>query len=259
MKNLFAAGCSFTAGHWPAGNPPAHCTRPANDFFTQEYKNYQITVRDHGVYAWPWLLQSEFNCVINAASAGGSMNRIFRNTLAFLDAVKYELDDWIFVIQSTIANRTEYIDSYNRHEWKKINFSQLFNNDDHFAAPPRSWDYLVQLVDPVKQAYHQLQLILSLTSILDNHNVKYVITGMSDTNYYPDVILQNFGDTLYKDNKTLANLINTENFILPTNHDSILGQNDDSLLHDPCGHPNKEGHEIIAKYILNELTNKGYM
>jgi lysophospholipase L1-like esterase len=259
MKKLFAAGCSFAHGHWADV-----MFSGAAQNFTQQYKEYSIERYNYGKSSWPWKLQHRFSTVINAGLAGGSQQAITRNTLRFLDQVKHELDDWVFVIQCTAPERTEYLDSYAGYHWNTVCFSQDPDTKQVDLSgweynPSVGYDYLIQVTDPVAQLNRFFTSLLLLTSVLDQHGVKYVVTGMSA--HYPDRLLQmEYGDTVDADNQTLANLINTQHFIESVDTPPVLNTKDASpQWYDKCGHPNMTGHSVIAKYIYSKLTEKGYV
>lgn len=259
MKKLFAAGCSFTHGHWD------EVMKFSGTYLTQQYGEYSIDRYNYGKSSWPWKLQHRFDTVINAGLAGGSQEAITRNALRFLDHVKHELDDWVFVIQCTAPERTEYLDSYGGHTWQTI--CLVKDPDTDRLGLPSTWeynpsipyDYLVQVTDPVSQLHRFFTSLLLLISVLDQHGVKYVVTGMSA--HYPDRLLQmGYGDTVDADNQTIANLINTEHFIESVDTPPVLNTKDASpQWYDQCGHPNMDGHSVIARYVYSKLTEKGYV
>lgn len=272
--NLYTVGCSFTHGH--RSEEYEQNTQYLDDILINDY--------DKWAPAWPWLLQGNFEQVINDGLCGTGINYATRRLCRFLDIVDHrELDNWLFVIQISQAQRMEFLnqrtglfyrvetpDIENRstgwqgdindrdHMSQFVHYIDVSNElQESFWIPEEihkryyAVKYFVHSVDHEQIYYEHTQRLMCLLNILESLNLKYLITGMFLRDYHPDH-LGEYATSTYT--RRLAKYISSHNMI--TDHVDILAEQD---AEDPCGHPNKQGHQIIASSIIDQAKLRGWM
>lgn len=231
---LFTNGCSFTHGH-------------------NLYKDLAPT------WTWPFKMSVEFDEVVNYAWFGGSNTRIVRTTLDYFNKVDVG-NEWIAVIQWTDPHsRTEL---YDEETDTFIGFclgapSAILGLPDHkkFVDFPPQFDIMIDryknyglLFNTTKQ--NEINLIhqqLLLADFLRSKNIKFLYTSMSYSGFIP-----------HDHNYPLAKLLPRSNIIDPiSKHVSLLQPDLIESLTDL--HPNKDGHQVIANYITQELQARQYI
>ena len=271
--NLYAVGCSFTHGHGALPGPANVC------------KHGDFVVNTHGKfdYAWPWQLEPHFDTVINDGYQGSGNDYVLRRTLrmlAHLDPA--EISDWVFVIQLSVPQRKEFLDSASNMFYQVL-YHEMFDHLQEGSDQPLKYKnfaeftayetHNTQLTDQQKHyaagfyyhcwheefiLYEHFRDLLLMTEILENKKCKYLITGMCSMDFVPEHILLNYN----LKNRYTVNYIN----LLKT-HNQLIGISE--LLHKldpsqsnliaPCGHPNELGHQAVAEYILDEIKQRGWL
>jgi hypothetical protein len=228
---LYVNGCSFSHGH-------------------RDFKIKDGVSDISPDWAWPMLLKQHFNEVVSEAFRGSSNHRIIRRSMEYLDNIN-DPENWTVVIQFANIERQEYYDKnlsswighivddpciddrvgqigneylYTKLEYKTFkNYCTLVNNDTSILT-----DLVLQIM-----------AFQGFCKIKGFKNVYF--TGQS----YQTMI------TYYLENKILdglANNIDTSNFLIPISH--ITRGHEESATD---GHPNEVGHELFARYIINEI------
>jgi hypothetical protein len=246
---LYANGCSFTYGHWLQDEEP----HPVQE-------------------SWPTHLENHFDEVVNEAWQGGSSHRAIRRTINHM-LNNDKPDDWIYVVQLTGIARTEFYDPefdswfgvhpthpnarvaddlannlgepgtvigkerilLLRKHRDRANLTQLTDNNDHTL-----WRTIIE------------QLIV-LDAVAREKNTTVLVTSMN-TGCDPTHYLTTKPPTeASKLNCVLFNMIKDLHFI--DSIGEVIGSNEAGL-RDECGHPNKNGHAEIARYIHSQLITK---
>lgn len=233
---LFANGCSFTHGHKDHG--------------------------DNGLspeWAWPNVMGKHFDDVVNLGWTGSSNDRILRTTLDFFDNVK-DTENWIAVIQwSDCYSRAELYDEETDTFFGYMvsdNYAPILTHRDttkFITIPDRLFrmNELYQKTASIRSVprleYRLLEQQVILSSYLQSRNIKFLYTAMSAS-----------GTVSKSFRHPLTRLLPNENILLPMSHfvnpktPTLIESNSDF-------HPNNTGHQIIAKYIINELQQRNYL
>ena len=289
MKKLYANGCSFTHGHTVTESYSDECDLRTN--YTNNDYTYTSPYRDP--VAWPSHLTDRFSEVFNHSLFGTGAQRLTRTTLEFLNSVPdHEIDDWVFVLQFSQPNRVElllgekythYVEVHMPHEYpydyrnhidvnRELRFLNTTNSVDHddfnddankIADSYRTCKDLARYINHARsfkqQLYEQVKELYILINVLESRGCKYIITGMDTRCHDAERLKELYIDRNYADmaepTYQLLCQVPTHNIVKCT--DTILAQNPD--YHDPCGHPNRTGHQIFADYLATELTNRGYI
>jgi hypothetical protein len=274
--NLYAVGCSFTHGHGVLPGPSNKCLH--KDFMVNTYGKFD--------YAWPWQLQPYFDTVINDAYQGAGNDYVLRRTVRMLAHLQpAELADWIFVIQITQPQRKEFLDGsenmfykplyhtldsyqeldfsdtlcfkdcavYAQHEECNKTTQTLDHTQKHFAS-----GFYYNCWDDEYMMYEQLKDLLLLTEVLERRHCKYLITGMSAMYYKLEPIAFNYNiNNSYTHN--YMQLLDTANHV-ECFSEILLAVDPKQVSHvSACKHPNKQGHKVIADYILDEIKQRGWL
>ena len=186
---------------------------------------------------------------LNLGKSGGSNDRIVRNLIAENNIVTYDLA----IIQMTLPARTEF---YYDHEKKWIRINPQYNYSSWLNDPPWNNKNLMRVDERVKDNSSALcPLCGTKTQKLSQ---KFVREGSFWHDYYRVVTSEKYFDTKeYIQFQTIKNHceVNEIPLILCTinqwtNLDFDLQFNIKSVPKAPKGHPNKEGHRIIANELI---------
>ena len=252
---LYTNGCSFTHGHKDFGgdmpdSPPT--------------------------WAWPSLLQKDFDKVVNQAWRGTGNNRIVRRTIDFLGTVT-DPENWWVVIQWASLHRLEWFED-ETNTW----YTQLLHGaviDDwatsglDLANRPiieRKEKITIPYISEVRTDEDAILDLLYQTITLDTflkakgfNNVLY--TSMSNNcryKYHLAVLDKSIAtDTIFPNQQISKN---SPNINLFRQLDTLLDE--DKFLKpmsivvkgnvDEDSHPNVEGHRIFSQYILKEMEKR---
>ena len=233
--NLYINGCSFSAG-------------------TQKVSHLSPDTINWGLY-----LQDNFENIINKSIEGGSNHRLFRQTTQFINDTE-NLDDWIFVLQLTNPERTEFfLEKYGA--WigvmKDLHFTEdriLHENEDVINEVDNFFQRLIMptifmtrtLDESIFETYNMLNTFIGLCK---HKNIKFLITGMSNK-CMPNVFkVSGLDDQTF--NALDFPVFDKSNFVMPVSNITF-----NHKISEDDRHPNKEGHIIFARYILNEIEKR---
>jgi len=242
---LVANGCSFTEGHKnKANNQPPDWVWPS--YFKQA---------------------SEISEVENLAKEGASNDRIVRTTLEYFN--KNSKNDTILIIQHTTPNRKEW---YNTDHKMWMGY---VNNEDNILYDLKTVKYTADDIDMLRndtatqrKIIHQykglvesditetinyFKNIILLQNFCKNNNIPCLHIGLS-ARCLPRFYFKESKETIANNEycKQLYNMIDQSIFC-------------DKFLTDICrgyeesptdGHPNEAGHELIFRYIYNEIKKR---
>lgn len=233
---LFVNGCSFTHGHKDWGN--------------------SMLPTD---WVWPSLLSSNFEETVNLAWQGGSNHRIVRTTLDFFDNIK-DGSDWLAVIQWT--------NPYSRSELYDARTKTYFGYCEGSTEPVLDLSANTKFINIPKNFYRSLEIFKQslmtrsfveleqtfifhhfvLAEFFKKKNIRFVFVSLSSHSYiHPE------------NSHPLVKLLPRSN-ILDTTLTSFINPGVKHLIEsDTDYHPNKLGHEVIAKYITKELEARTYL
>ena len=285
MTKLYVNGCSFTHGH----------DYDNHNWYTQTYGDFEYNHMMQHHIVWPHQLAPEFSMVFNHAKQGSGAMRMVRTTLRFLKSVPDdELADWIFVLQFSQANRFEIVSGDQYDFYSQVHLIregtplgeydpyslELTLEDTLASATGHSFEALLDSNADLKQEFisvdqnNRINLMLSeyvnyvrndkqclyaqtkelylIVTELERRGVKYLITAM-DPLSMPH---QASSEYLCDATQNLMDLIPDHN-IIASMEDIIPAPHAD--YHDPCGHPNEIGHQMVARYILDEMKKRGYI
>ena len=271
--NLYAVGCSFTHGHGALPGPANVC------------KHGDFVVNTHGKfdYAWPWQLESHFDAVINDGYQGAGNDYVLRRTLRMLAHLDdADLKDWVFVIQTTQPERKEFLDGVHNMFYKTL-FHSLDDRDNtgldthehvvyaqHESQKVSTDINLSQLQcqhasgfyyycwDDEYMVYDHLKDLLLLINVLENRRCKYLISGMTATQFVPEHIISHY-NTENDYSHEFAKLIKTQHHIKCFSEILHTVDPHEATHTSPCYHPNELGHREISSYILNEIKQRGWL
>lgn len=274
--NLYANGCSFTHGHW-FDPVKSQKTEYAYKGF-RSYKPYPV------FQAWPEHLTKQFDYVYNHGLGGSGTQRIVRTTINFIDHLQKlgeSLDKWIFVIQTSMPNRIEFMgedNTFNTVDYVyssdddvvadvNVNYGYDDNNQhkqfmlaDSNSLKQTAISYHMNVINNDHMIYEQLKHVMMLVQYLDSLGVKYLITGMTEDLYHPRCT-----EIMNHTNKwvrLIARQINSQNIISKLDYPVskfIYTDYVDPEYYDSCGHPNAKTHKLIAERILTELAERNYI
>jgi hypothetical protein len=225
---LFANGCSHTWGGgileeqgfdemlWPSFLNKEE----------QDKKNYRLSS------VWPSHLSNLLSCTetVNFAIGCGSNQRIVRTTFDFfIDKIKNNenLSDWVAVIQWTEPSRYEiYDEKFDRFNLIKLDV--VIPN-----VKQNRYEYLQNRFYESDELFISEFLVHlnSLASFFDKWNINYRFTRINPSPPIPDY---------YKNNLKWV-----DEFSSMLDHHKIFQYK--------CGHPNIEGHKLIAKELYNSF------
>ena len=233
--NLYINGCSFSAG-------------------TQKVSHLSPDTINWGLY-----LQDNFENIINKSIEGGSNHRLFRQTTQFINDTE-NLDDWIFVLQLTNPERTEFfLEKYGA--WigvmKDLHFTEdriLHENEDVINEVDNFFQRLIMptifmtrtLEESIFETYNMLNTFIGLCK---HKNIKFLITGMSNK-CMPNVLKESETDDQPFNGLDFP-VFDKSNFVMPVSNITF-----NHKISEDDRHPNKEGHIIFARYILNEIEKR---
>ena len=259
---LYTNGCSFTNGHQPFDELK----------FTQTYKDYSVET-DLKKFAWPWVLGEHFDFTFNHGRYASGLDRTVRTTLQFINHLdEDEYDDWIFILQASQPHRKEYIheeyEAYGQvapplaHQSLKdawLQFRGPYSDEMDirtYGEDPLS-DLTMQFhlawESDVSLRIHQLKNFLVLQEVLKSKGIKYLFTSMmrQDTNVKHNIsrkseLMDNL--MLYLDQDHVVESI-----------ELITEPYDKKTHYDECGHPNSNGHRVVAEYFKEELEKRNWL
>lgn len=233
--NLYINGCSFSSG-------------------TQKVSENSSDTINWGLY-----LQDNFENIINKSIEGGSNHRLFRQATDFINNTD-NLDDWIFVLQLTNPERTEFfLEKYGA--WigvmKDLHFTEdriLHENKDVVSEVENFFQRLIMptvfmtrtLDQGIFETYNMLNTFIGLCK---HKNIKFLITGMSNK-CMPNVFKES-GTDGEPFNGLDFPVFDKSNFVMPVSNITF-----NHKISEDDRHPNKEGHIIFARYILNEIEKR---
>jgi len=234
MKKLYVNGCSFSSG-------------------TQKFPNTDNLIN------WGFYLQDNFETVINKSIEGGSNHRLFRQATEFINNTE-NLDDWIIILQLTSPERTEVF--HDTHKaWigviKDLHFTEDRVLQESIDVVKEVENFFQRLIMPtifmtrtleegIFETYNMLNTFIELCK---HKNIKFLITGMSNK-CMPNVFTES-GHDGQPFNGLDFPVFDKSNFILPVSNITI-----NHKISEDDKHPNKDGHIIFARYILNEIGKR---
>lgn len=276
---LYTNGCSFTQGH------EDHRILTSESGLKKDDKILDSE------WAWPQLLKDYFSNVVNEAWCGGSNDRIFRRTLEYVQSLN-DVSDHLFIIQCTNVTRSEFYDSDTGVWIGNLNKQVVYDDVSSNADIDKKF---VQKLSKGNREFEDLQLanettytkflnnLVSFDYVMNRLGCKVFYTGLSLSNT-PHIIknlLQQYinepihflqNSNLHKmypaNNEAPISFLNMQ---VAKNHLLLLESipNLDFKCFDPMStivkkhtvskedtHPNKTGHNIFARYIINELRSR---
>lgn len=232
--NIYINGCSFSSG-------------------TQFYEGTKDLLN------WGGWLNEKFDTVVNQAIEGGSNHRLFRQTTDFINNTENS-DDWIIIIQLTAPERTEFF--YEKYKsWVGVIKDHHFTEDrvvqESMDVIKEVEDFYQRLILPslfltrthdqgVFELYNMLNTFIQFCK---SKNIKFLITGMSNK-CMPNVFTESGCDDQPFNGLDFP-VFDTSNFVLPVSNITYK-----HTISDTDRHPNKDGHIIFARYILNEIEKR---
>jgi len=256
--NLYVNGCSFTHGHKDFGGTDT--MRPDSP----------------PTWVWPSMLIPNFDTVVNQAWRGTCNNRIVRRTIDYLSKVNNPADWWV-VIQWTSLERSEWFD-YDTHSW----YTQLLHRVvyDDWAVKGleeqprinRKGEIAVPYVNNIRTDEHKVLDLFYQTITLDTFLKqrgfdKVLYTGMSKNcmlSTHMNILKETIQTEQMVDDQhihihspnvhlfdQLYSLLQHDRYVQPL---SVVTAGMEESSED--GHPNKQGHEVFSRYILNEMENR---
>lgn len=266
--NLYVSGCSWTQGH--------HLNEPGHVY---EHNGYEYQVNYKDPYVWVNHIEPHYDKVFNHALMASGLRRMTRRLLEFLDYVPdNELPEWVFVLQVSQPNRQEFVSGESVDMWSQVTWGRgsdftpelsigyddrwIPNSDKSLLHRDIIEDkifcdtsVLAYVSQPYKnEIYRQFVDLGFLISILQRHNLKYLITAMDHACYNPDYVSKLFGSP---DLTRIVKQIDTTNFIKSSA--DVMDPLNRTDIYDPCGHLNAEGNKIFANYIYTELKGHGFL
>tara|TARA_R110001592_G_scaffold286773_1_gene555370 strand:- start:40 stop:663 length:624 start_codon:yes stop_codon:yes gene_type:complete len=186
-------------------------------------------------FAWPDLLPYD---VVNESWIAGSNKRIFRRTKKYLE--NNDVD--IVILQLTDPYRDEFYNSIN-DLWLGQQGDYLHFDDESYKRKNidqklikaqwegfRKYNLLTRTEEQVKtETFYMINTMLQYFEV---NNIKYLITAMSNK-CLPTELIQPNNNIL----KPMSHIVDLEN----THVD---------------GHPNNDGHNQFARYIISEIKKK---
>ncbi len=271
--NLYAVGCSFTHGHGHG------LGRPHDNMF----QGIKLSTHNRYDCAWPWQLEPYFNHVINEAQGATGIQYANRKLCGFLSRMKESLADWVVVLQVSQYIRREYFHNrtglFLQTNYASVGQINIGDKCDDLSGYVKFQEDCPQPPNLEKQdqlplhhiaghyffshedtslIYEHTKELLMIVSTLEQLGAKYLITGMTPTDYLPAMIVEYHVDHMCYSTESLLNLIPTHNFIGSAS-DIVGNLSMEKHYLDPCGHPNKQGHQMIADYILGEIKQRGWL
>lgn len=272
MIQIYTNGCSYTHGH-DRRDYDEHATEPGHHL--QEYDGYEFE-SEHFPFVWPYQLTRHDNIdhVFNHAFQGSGFKRTLRTAIDFAaNLPKHEYSDWVFILQVSEKSRYEVLDA--NGDFVKINYDMKGHkgevpqlsyqeqleimaepgyDDSNYARrdhDPAVSKYVVPYVamgrSDLQMYYDEILDIISITSLLKSKGIRYLVTSLNRMQYYSV-------DNYYV--QTLVDLIEMQ-FMLPSLNE-ILSHSPGNP-HDPCYHPSPEGHQYLAKYIIDNLEKRKWI
>ena len=228
---LYVNGCSFSHGH-------------------RDFKIKDGVSDISPDWAWPMLLKQHFNEVVSEAFRGSSNHRIIRRSMEYLDNIN-DPENWTVVIQFANIERQEYYDN-NLSSWIGHIVQDPCIDD---RVPQVGNRYLNNKLE-YKIFKNYCTLVNNDTSILTDLVLQIMaFQGFCKIKGFKNVYFtgQSYQTMIsyYLQNKLLdgvAHNIDTSNFLLPISH--VTRGYEESATD---GHPNEAGHELFARYIINEI------
>ena len=189
----------------------------------------------------------------NISKSGGCNRRIVRNLL------EHNIDDYdVFIIQMSMNLRTEY---YNGNEWVGLTPSGYYNSNKWVSltsnAPKNknieiinyTKNYYTKIYDPEFGNTDDKIYYTLIRKLLKNkkHLLIGIDRGKSQSKVSLDMDISLMLDDSIKRRESLKLLGKQPPYPRDPKHYRCKGM-----------HPNEEGHEIIARYIINALDSEDY-
>jgi len=237
---IYVNGCSFSHGH--------------KDFVI---KNGKSDISPDWV--WPMLLKDNFDNVVSEAYRGSSNHRIIRRSMEYLENIN-DPENWTVIIQFASLERQEYYDE-DLQCWIGLvadspcidDMSPRIGNE--FLDDKTSYKAFKSNCGLVNNNISIMtDLILQILAFQNFCNTKgfknVYYTGQSKTTLISHYLQHKTWLDEFMNLKKLACNIDISNFLLPVSHIAVGHEEgpDD-------GHPNEVGHQLFARYILNEIEN----
>lgn len=228
---LYVNGCSFSHGH----------------------KDFKIKdgVSDISPdWAWPMLMKEHFDEVVSEAYRGSSNHRIIRRSIEYLNTIDNP-EEWTVVIQFANIERQEYYDEDLKCWIGHIvddpciddKASPIGNDELNNKLNYKAFKNYCTLVNNQKSVITDLVLqVMAFQGFCKIKGFKNVFyTGQSNQTMLSYYLQNQILDGL-------AHNIDTLNFLLPISN--VTRGYEESPTD---GHPNEAGHELFARYIINEI------
>ena len=233
---LFVNGCSFTHGHKDWGN--------------------SMLPTD---WVWPSLMSEKFTETVNLAWQGGSNTRVVRTTLEFFDKINDPVD-WLVIIQWT--------NTYSRTEMYDEKTDTYFGFCDGSDEPVLDLTANTKFVTIPDNFYRAIQLYKQATIIRSNSELESIFIQQNFvlSEYFKRrgikfafVSLSSNSFVHPESGHPLVKYLARESY-MDTTLTSFINPGVRHLIEsDTDFHPNKEGHKVIANYIIKELEARNYL
>lgn len=270
---LYTNGCSFTQGH------EDHRILRGNSGHKKDDKILDSE------WAWPQLLKDYFSNVVNEAWCGGSNDRIFRRTLEYVQSLN-DVSEHLFIIQCTNVTRSEFYDPDTGVWIGNLNKQVVYDDISCNADIDKK---LVQKLSKGNRQFEEIQLanettytkflnnLVSFDTVMNKLGCKVFYTGLSLVNtphIIKNLLQQYINEPMhYLQNPNLQKIFPGPglNMQVAKNHlllletipdldfrcfDSISTIIKGHTVSKEDTHPNKTGHSIFARYIVNELRSR---
>lgn len=261
FKTLYVNGCSWTAGDGVEQDDIFKEMFPGASY--SQVRNDHINISD---YTWGKFLAEklEIQNFINAATGGGSNDRIFRTTLKFIsDLPEDSRCDTLVVIGWTSFERSEvYLgnDAGSDDGWHRMNFNQPFGTYHNTFSKSRL---------KALNKYHELYVseiyndaagfqkfacqVFSLKNVLENLGIKYLFfASLSGGAFEPHMRSSDFYDAI---DGFLPMLQGPH--ILDLNFSYSAFAHINNLPISGCIHPLIKTNKVWADHLIQQLKTRG--
>jgi hypothetical protein len=249
IKTLYANGCSWTAGNGIFEDP--------------DYVGDPDSAQDWKKYAWPAEIGRLNNLsVVNDSAGGGSNERIFRKTLAYIQQLsEQDRNETLVMLGLTSLDRGEiYVQpsAGGVGRWCRFNVSQAFSSyEEHTgwekkrlkAIDAAQQSYVAEIYNDYHQAQKFFDSLFMLVNTLENLKISHLLfMALSWQWYIPDFAVEEFRVKSEK-YSTFKGV-----YQLDTNmHDYILKN---KLPLSSCIHPLISGQKSWAEALNTELHSR---
>lgn len=243
IKLLYATGDSYGFGQ----GLKAHDPTPGNFYKFNEGLRHTVYT---GIIADKW----EIPNYINTSRGGCSNDRLLRKIMYDLphQLEKYKPEEIFVNISYTHTARTEFYSSEAKRHYPLI--SNWDPKNPYWKSHNELWKVYVAYFDDVKEHVDRhFMNVINMQKFLESIGVRYIINrSMTEhAEFYEEVARDKYRDGL-------KSLVNTRTFpddLKPWSQ-YITHQ---GLKFTACRHPDEEGHQAIAEYLMNYLIEKKFV